>query len=388
MPSPTVGSVPPGKAVRNRQSSLTAAVIPFVAVRALLLVTAAFSYPLPRLRVWEHPWLFTRGWLLDVWGRWDTVWYVDIALHGYRVFAPLDTVQQNVAFYPLFPLSMRAVMAIFPASVPPRVAALAAGVLVANTAFISALALLHRHVRARFGEAAATRTVWALLGFPTAFYFSCAYTESLFLLFAIACFVLAWNERWVLAGLAGALLALCRANGVVAVVPLALLALRGARSRPWSTTARALAPILFVPAGLALWWMFQWRLTGDPFAILHAQAAWGRHSALPWTTLLDFEHFEVFDPDRIAFLLAGGAVVLALRRLSLAEAGFAAAIVMPSLFSGVLTSGGRFVVVAFPAFAAVGISARPTWPWRAVLVACLAVQVLLFSNWCRGGFVA
>jgi hypothetical protein len=372
---------------------LRGVVAPFVLTRGLLVLVAFLSHDLPRLKPWAKPlagstssYLFTPSWLLDVWGRWDSAWYVDIATSGYHV-GSLGAGQHNVAFFPLYPLAMRAVAALFPVAVPRPVAALAAGVLLANAAALVALALLHRHVRRRFGDAAADRTVWALLAFPTSFYLSCAYSEAFFLLLAVACFDAAWNERWPLAGATGALLALCRANGVVAVVPLAVLALRGARSRPWRATARALAWTLLVPLGLAIWWAWLWRLTGDPGALSHAQAAWGRRFAWPWQTLLDVQGFEVLDPDRIALLLACAGAVVALFRLSVAEGLFSGALLGPALCSGILTSGARFVAVVFPVFTLVGTVSRGKWVRRVACVAALAIQALLFSNWCRGGFI-
>jgi hypothetical protein len=377
---------------------ITGALAPFLAVRCGLVAIAWFAHRLPLLRTfeaqhlplgpgWERPYLFTPAWLLDVWGRWDAVWYVDIALNGYRVTAPLASAQQNVAFYPLYPLAMRAVALLFPASVAPPVAALAAGVLLSNAAALGAVLLLHRHVQRRFGDAAARRTVWALLAFPTSFFLSCAYTEAFFLLLAITCFDAAWNERWPLAGLAGGLLALCRANGVVAIAPLVVLALRGARWRPWRATAGALAWASLVLVGFFVWWAWLWHLTGSPAAVGQAAAAWNRGFVMPWVTLLDFHSYPLLDPDRLALLLMGVLAVLSFFRLSIADGVFAAAIMTPALCSAVLTSGARYVSVVFPAFVLVGTSSRHRLPWRLAFVACLAIQGLLFANWCRGQFI-
>ncbi|HSC28375.1 MAG TPA: hypothetical protein VLD67_13935, partial [Vicinamibacterales bacterium] len=44
---------------------------------------------------------------LDLPGRWDGTWYHDIAVHGYR-WSAATSEQQNVAFFPAFPLTMRA----------------------------------------------------------------------------------------------------------------------------------------------------------------------------------------------------------------------------------------------------------------------------------------
>jgi hypothetical protein len=43
------------------------------------------------------------GWAVDVWGRWDSGWFVSIAQHGY-----LDP-GHSTAFFPLYPLLIRGV---------------------------------------------------------------------------------------------------------------------------------------------------------------------------------------------------------------------------------------------------------------------------------------
>ena len=59
------------------------------------------------------------------------------------------------------------------------------GVVLSHLAFLPALVLLHRLVRLDFGAAAAGRTVWLVALFPTAFFFSAVYTESLFLFLTV-----------------------------------------------------------------------------------------------------------------------------------------------------------------------------------------------------------
>ena len=69
---------------------------------------------------------------LDGWGRWDAGWYRHIAMHGYVDQAVGPTGQRNLAFYPLYPLTMRLVSL-------PGLDPLAAGILISNLAFLGAL---------------------------------------------------------------------------------------------------------------------------------------------------------------------------------------------------------------------------------------------------------
>ncbi len=43
---------------------------------------------------------------LDVWGAWDTGWYLDISLNGYSTIQN-QIHQTNIAFFPLYPTLMR-----------------------------------------------------------------------------------------------------------------------------------------------------------------------------------------------------------------------------------------------------------------------------------------
>jgi Gpi18-like mannosyltransferase len=51
-------------------------------------------------------------------------------------------------------------------------------------------------------------TILLLFIFPTSFFFSCFYTESLFLVLSVASYTLAYKHKWTLAGIATALLTL------------------------------------------------------------------------------------------------------------------------------------------------------------------------------------
>ena len=110
--------------------------------------------------------------LLDVFGsRWDTGFYASIAEEGYRYQGvPLP----SVAFFPLYPLMMRAVGALVGD-------VLVAGILISNAALLLAVMLLYRLADESWGEAVAGRTVWYFLIFPAAFFGTAVYSESLFL---------------------------------------------------------------------------------------------------------------------------------------------------------------------------------------------------------------
>src|SRR5207247_9977169 len=96
-----------------------------------------------------------------------------------------------------------------------------AGILDANVAGLVAVTYLYLLVRREFGSQIASRTVFYLALFPTSFYLSALFPESVFLACAIACIYYARQRRWWLAGVCGALASLARIQGFLLVAPVA-----------------------------------------------------------------------------------------------------------------------------------------------------------------------
>ncbi|MEI7705030.1 MAG: mannosyltransferase family protein [Deltaproteobacteria bacterium] len=365
---------------------LRAILWPFLWTRLLLVGVAWFgdqmspsgSYPVPAAvaRGWEFvPWRW-----LDVFGRWDTSWYLDIVTHGYSVRGPLSTVQSNVAFFPLYPWTTRLVAAHLPGR--GEGGAFLAALLVSNAAALAGLWLLWRIAREVSGdEGAASRTVLYTLLFPFGFILSSAYPEALFLLLSVGSLSAALGGRPWLAGMLGLLLALTRPGGVMIAVPLAWIALTrgGPRLRPLVASA-------LPGAGLAVHVaMLRW-LTGDGLALFRAQEAWGRRMALPWETLLSPREFHprLGPLEVVSFLLVAGAGAWLLRRRETRALGvWALASLVPALLSGTYLSMVRFASVAFPVFLALGLLGRRAWVDRVVVVSFSFAQAILFFFWTR-----
>src|SRR5918999_6022941 len=114
--------------------------------------------------------------LLATLARWDAAWYLRIAESGYG-----DS-EARAAFFPLYPLAVRALATPFGAS---PAALLAAAYAVALAAFLGALTLLHRLVSLELGRPLAQPALLLLAVFPAAVFFGAPYSESLFLLLAV-----------------------------------------------------------------------------------------------------------------------------------------------------------------------------------------------------------
>ena len=297
--------------------------------------------------------------------RWDSVWYLTIAEHGYGD----EHDHAQAAFYPLYPLLMRGLGWIVGSP-------LVAGILISLACFLVALVLLHKLAALELGAHAARETVLLVAFFPTAFFFSAVYSESLFLLVSVGAFLAARNGRWAWAGVLGGLAALTRNSGVLLLVPLVLLFLQQER---YGRRRQALW-LALVPLGLVLYLGWSAIVLGDAFAPYHAQALWLRHFEpfgavtggvrAAWLGLRQLVHGSPTpryfpdsggDPFQVAadsLMLLGFlafalvACVGALRRLPLAYGAYAAVALAMTLSYPLdaqpLMSLPRYMVVLFP----------------------------------------
>ncbi len=160
--------------------------------------------------------------LLSPFARWDSAWYLAVANWGYgpqTSGVPLNPpgAVARMNFFPLYPALIRAIGWIVRSD-------LIAGVLISLVAFAVALWLLYRLVELDFSAEVAEVTVLLMAFCPMAFYFSAVYTESLFLALTLGALYCARRDRWLYAGLLGALAAVTRIEGVVLIVPLVMIA--------------------------------------------------------------------------------------------------------------------------------------------------------------------
>lgn len=223
------------------------------------------------------------GWvqnLVEPLRSWDGLWYTQIADLGYPAFE-----RANPAYWPLYPWLMEGGARL--TGMPLEVA----GWLLSNVFFVVALGFVYALVRLDFPERIARITLWVLALFPMALFFSAVYTESLFLMLAASALYFARTRAWVLAGILGLLAALTRSNGVMLLLPFAVLFIQqyGWAPRRWVTTGLASAAFAILPIlGPVLFYVYLDaeeipQTISDP-AFVAVQGQWYRYSALPWET--------------------------------------------------------------------------------------------------------
>jgi hypothetical protein len=171
--------------------------------------------------------------------------------------------------------------------------------------------------------------------------------------------------------------------GVVFAAPLAWMYLEAIdfdlrRARPDA------AWLALVPLGLAAYLAYCALLSGDPLAPLRVQAGWGRSWSAPWTTLTRPRgwHGYMTRIDGALAVAAAGLGAWALVRPGARGLGILLLLlVAPTLTSGTLMSGTRFLAVAFPAFLLLAPLGRSARFEAAYLFPAVALQGLFMAAW-------
>ncbi len=334
--------------------------------------------------------------LLDVFGsRWDTGFYLSIADEGY-FYRGVDL--PSVAFFPLLPLLIRAMTSLTGDS-------LTAGLLVTNLALLGATILFYRLVDMRWGSKVAGQAVWYLLIFPTAFFGSTIYTESLFLLTAVGALYFARKGYWESAMLFGIAASATRLIGLI-VAPMLLLewwmqrqAAAQDEDEKGPSYKSLLAPVLS-PLGTVAYLVYLQVAFGDPLAFMRGSEVWGRQPQSPlvmlgelsqtpeggWLSALAAGNIHLDNWIDFLFVVAFlvlGFILLYQRQWS--EGVFVLSGVIISLNSGLLMSQRRYVWVLFPVFILLARwGSKYEWFDRTVTMLFISGLVLftaLFANW-------
>jgi hypothetical protein len=333
----------------------------------------------------------------DMWGRWDSAWYLQITNGGY-FFTPGK--QSAVAFFPLYPLLMSLLK-------PFTNSALLAGWLISNVCFLLALILLYKLVEREFSDSSiAARAVLYIAIFPTAFFFSAVYSESLFLLLAAASFYFVRQRKWLYAAMSGMFLAATRIVGVTMwlVIIVEWLHVHGLqlRTMPPKEMGRnfldalhkdwcSLAAIQLIPFGLAAYMLYLQAAFGNPLAFMIAQKDWDNQvrGALMviWTTVRDLlagAHFWWFAPLDLAVFFAALAICWAVWRRLGSTYGLYSLLCILIPISSTTRSMIRYALVAFPLFIILawwGRNPRFNRAYVGISAVFLAVFMAIFVSW-------
>ena len=326
----------------------------------------------------QYPWWRD---VRSIFEHWDAWHYSVIANFGYA--GPV-----RWAFYPLYPLTVRALGRLTGLQTRPDLV----GVIFST--FVFALFCL---LQARLSNSADERlhalkpeTLWGWLCFlswPASWVFHSHHTEALFLLLSFGAFVAARKGRWLAAALLAGLCALTRNQGVFVAVAVAC-------TSAWPQREWRRRCLIFTGSGLisfllfALWPAYQYWATGNPFMSLVAQGQFAPQA----TTLYQFAGTIWFANfwqhptwnfylHHVLFLVLNLALVALLRRREYALSLYVGLSLWLPLYLGQLENTYRYGAILFPALFTLGeLARRLPWSMRWTLLGAL-VWLNLVCTW-------
>ncbi len=206
--------------------------------------------------------------LWNSWNCWDTSHFLSIASQGYT-HQPTNT-----AWFPLYPLLAR-IGAIFTRD------AFTSGLLISNISGLVMLVVLYRLVEEEFGKEQAERTILYISIFPSAFFFSAMYSESLFLSLIIIGFYNMRRGHWWIAGLCGFLACLTRSTGILFTLPFLYEYLQQRNFNLRAIRLNILA-VCLIPAGMVTFAIYCYLQFHNPLLFLQVEVGWKRYLRFPW----------------------------------------------------------------------------------------------------------
>ena len=306
----------------------------------------------------------------------DSPHYLYLAQNGYQRSGEQSNL---IVFYPLYPLLLRLLGALAGG----RYAL--CGMVLSQLCFGGAAVCLRALAGRRLPAGGARCAAAALLLYPFAFFAFGVYTEGLFLLLSLAALYLLETRRWGAAGVAAALAALCRTQGLA----LLFAALFAVLAAPRRERRGGWAAVLGAPAGYGAYLCLNWAVQGDFFRYLYHQsvAPWYQHAQWFGANLVqqfgmaqDYPGLArfIYIPQLVLYFVGLAALAFLLWRGTAPAAGiYALAYFGMSYLSSWLISGGRYLFGCVGLFLALGSVRRPAL--RAALLAGEGALFLLYA---------
>ena len=382
---------------KNKKEILKHILLPFCYSRLLLLIIAWFSQYFSAANQ-SQQFAFSNLRFLDVWGRWDSGWYLKIAQQGY-LLSNQGNNWNGFAFFPLYPSLIKLFSLLVPQQFLTPEIWLFIAVCLANLFFIFGLIVFYFLVKNIFldqqkyhdqAKKIAQKSLIFLLFFPTSFFFSCAYTESLFFLLTVVSFSLIKNKKYFFASLIISCASLSRPYGITLLLPLAISYLQ---SKKWQLSkinwqcSYLLLPVLT----LAIYCWYCYLQSGDFLAFLHAQDTFGKQLSWPWQSIFQSKNFigYISPLDKVMAIVGSLLLLYAFKLLPIHLTIWANVVNFIPLMSGTIGSNTRYLSLLLPIFVVLAIiSQKKPQLEIALLALSLVLQVLLFSAWCQFYWVA
>ncbi|EKD90451.1 MAG: hypothetical protein ACD_31C00005G0077 [uncultured bacterium] len=331
-------------------------------------------------------------------GNFDGVHYIKIAEEGYKA-------QFTQAFFPLFPLVISILGYGLTTFFNFYLAFFIAGILVANISFVLSLYFLFKLFNLDYNRELSIKSIYLLIAFPTAFYFSSIYTEATFLLFIVLSLLFMRKKNFLTSGIFISLASATKVIGFL-LIPTLLweiyLTYKNDGLKESNKLIKAVIGLIIAPMGM-LSYMYYLKISfGSPFYFITSQPAFGTERSIDRLVLLPqifFRYLKIFITTPInsgvffnallefsfsVFILT--LLIIFMRRMRLSYWFFTALnFILPTL-TGTLLSMPRFVLMSFLIFPLV--VEKLGKHYITLVIFFLILQIILFTLFIRGYWIA
>lgn len=321
-----------------------------------------------------------------LWGfvNFDGQHYLSIV---YKNYQPL-----TYFFFPLYPLIVNIFSQIF--TDRSYISLMESGLMVSNISFFLALIGLNKIIQKDYGKDISKTAILSLILFPTSFYFSAFYTESLFFAFVVWSFYFATRGKWIRAGLLAGMAGATRIFGL-AIIP-SLIAEYFSKKPYREKPGKLLLGILIGLSGLGIYMLYLQLNTGDPLAFFHQISIYGEQRSQTPVLLpavffrylfkilpsLQFSYFPVVFSTLLEISVATLFLVLLIYSYSSLRLSyfvfFLVSYLIPT-FTGSFSSFPRYVIIIFPAFIVLALWINKQHKVFKILYYCLSLSLLAVS---------
>ncbi|MFA5933025.1 MAG: mannosyltransferase family protein [Microgenomates group bacterium] len=321
------------------------------------------------------------------WANFDGVHYLAIAKYGYTT---------DAGFFPLYPVMINVLSYLIGDY-------FLSGLILSNLFFISGLIIFYKLIRLDFTKEVSYQSVIFLLIFPTAFFFSAIYSESLFFLLLILSFYFARKRMWFCAALSGIFLSATRIVGVL-ILPALMWEFYALEKDNIRTNLKKFIPLLLVPFGLFSYMFFNFMNWGNPLYFIKAQGMLSNNRSVDQIILFPqtlFRYFKIITTVSyqqfewwIALLeICITLLVLCLlfitykQKVRVSYIIFSLFALLVPLSTGTLSGVPRYVLVAFPVFISIALMKNQLFK-IVYSIASVFLLIILWMLFSKGYYVA
>lgn len=336
---------------------------------------ALYPTQLPDSFLPGHAWL-------DGWARWDAAHYIAVARFGYG-----DPVSPSpdggIGFFPLYPLLIR-ILAMITGQTDSDAGLAVIGIGLSTIMFLASVALLTRLALDILPADDARFAVSLFAIAPFAFFYTAAYTESLFVLEVLGAIWFARREQWWRAALMAAAASATRLVGLSVIGGVLVAAWRAGMRWP-----RLVGLAVAGASGFLAFMLYLWIRFDSATAYFDTQSRWGGWDEHVWFYVKLFVQHprEALSGDPRHLIIIGnvvlGLIALALvptilRRLDPATAGISALLIVGQ-FLITWVSLGRYLMPAIGLYVAIAMLTAKTSHHHWMRTSILAVSLIAMS---------